>query len=43
MFHLLRFGKRKEEKKEAKSAAQRQRSDILSDHELERMKDERER
>ncbi|CAG10112.1 unnamed protein product [Tetraodon nigroviridis] len=38
-----RFGKKKEEKKEAKSAAQRQKSDILSDHELGRMKDERER
>ncbi|KAM9347493.1 partitioning defective 3 homolog B-like [Symphorus nematophorus] len=40
---LLRFGKKKEEKKEAKAALQRQKSDILSDHELERMKDERER
>ncbi|XP_034042512.1 partitioning defective 3 homolog B-like isoform X2 [Thalassophryne amazonica] len=38
-FGLLRFGKKKEEKKEAKAALQRQRSDIL----LERMKDERER
>ncbi|XP_044072439.1 partitioning defective 3 homolog B isoform X2 [Siniperca chuatsi] len=42
-FGLLRFGKKKEEKKEAKAALQRQKSDILSDHELERMKDERER
>lgn len=40
---LLRFGKKKEEKKEAKSSVQRQKSDILSDHELERMRDERER
>ncbi|XP_076602552.1 partitioning defective 3 homolog B-like isoform X1 [Chaetodon auriga] len=42
-FGLLRFGKKKEEKKEAKAALQRQKSDVLSDHELERMKDERER
>ncbi|XP_045910850.1 partitioning defective 3 homolog B isoform X1 [Micropterus dolomieu] len=42
-FGLLRFGKKKEEKKEAKAALQRQKTDILSDHELERMKDERER
>ncbi|KAM7380782.1 hypothetical protein PAMP_004055 [Pampus punctatissimus] len=45
-FGLLRFGKKKEEKKEAKeakAALQRQKSDILSDLELERMKDERER
>ncbi|KAM4561503.1 partitioning defective 3 homolog B-like isoform 1-T1 [Fundulus diaphanus] len=42
-FGLLRFGKRKEEKKEAKAALQRQKSDILSDLELERMKEERER
>ncbi|XP_070770529.1 partitioning defective 3 homolog B [Enoplosus armatus] len=42
-FGLLRFGKKKEEKKEAKAALQRQKSDLLSDHELERMKDERER
>ncbi|XP_049450233.1 partitioning defective 3 homolog B-like isoform X2 [Epinephelus fuscoguttatus] len=42
-FGLLRFGKKKEEKKEAKAALQRQKSDILSDHEFERMKDERER
>ncbi|XP_030284431.1 partitioning defective 3 homolog B isoform X1 [Sparus aurata] len=42
-FGLLRFGKKKEEKKEAKAALQRQKSEILSDHELERMKDERER
>lgn len=42
-FSLSRFGKKKEEKKEAKTALQRQKSDILSDHELERMKDERER
>ncbi|TWW80554.1 Partitioning defective 3 -like protein B [Takifugu flavidus] len=42
-FALLRFGKKKEEKKEAKSSVQRQKSDILSDHELERMRDERER
>lgn len=40
---VSRFGKKKEEKKEAKAALQRQKSDILSDHELERMKDERER
>lgn len=40
---LSRFGKKKEDKKEAKTALQRQKSDILSDHELERMKDERER
>ncbi|KAM6934851.1 partitioning defective 3 homolog B-like [Xenentodon cancila] len=42
-FGLLRFGKKKEEKKEAKAALQRQKSDILCDHELERMKEERER
>ncbi|XP_062258105.1 partitioning defective 3 homolog B isoform X2 [Platichthys flesus] len=42
-FGLLRFGKKKEEKKEAKAALQRQKSDILSDHEFERMKEERER
>lgn len=42
-FSLSRFGKKKEEKKEAKAALQRQKTDILSDHELERMKDERER
>nr|XP_046260850.1 partitioning defective 3 homolog B isoform X2 [Scatophagus argus] len=42
-FGLLRFGKKKDEKKEAKAALQRQKSDILSDHEFERMKDERER
>lgn len=40
---LSRFGKKKDEKKEAKAALQRQKSDVLSDHELERMKDERER
>lgn len=40
---LSRFGKKKEEKKEAKAALQRQKSDLLSDHELERMKEERER
>ncbi|KAF0026367.1 hypothetical protein F2P81_021104 [Scophthalmus maximus] len=42
-FGLLRFGKKKEDKKEAKAALQRQKSDILSDHALERMKEERER
>ncbi|XP_063743937.1 partitioning defective 3 homolog B isoform X2 [Eleginops maclovinus] len=42
-FGLLRFGKKKDEKKEAKAALQRQKSDLLSDHEFERMKDERER
>ncbi|XP_054471402.1 partitioning defective 3 homolog B isoform X2 [Anoplopoma fimbria] len=42
-FGLLRFGKKKDEKKEAKAALQRQKSDVLSDHEFERMKDERER
>ncbi|XP_065817950.1 partitioning defective 3 homolog B isoform X1 [Labrus bergylta] len=42
-FGLLRFGKKKDEKKEAKAALQRQKSDILSDHEFERMKEERER
>ncbi|XP_008293400.1 partitioning defective 3 homolog B [Stegastes partitus] len=42
-FGLLRFGKKKEEKKEAKAAVQRQKSDVLSDHEFERMKEERER
>lgn len=40
---LSRFGKKKDEKKEAKAALQRQKSDILSDHEFERMKEERER
>ncbi|RVE57744.1 hypothetical protein OJAV_G00202360 [Oryzias javanicus] len=43
VFGLLRFGKKKEEKKEAKAALQRQKSDMMSDHELERMKEERER
>ncbi|XP_036065454.1 partitioning defective 3 homolog B isoform X2 [Oryzias melastigma] len=43
VFGLLRFGKKKEEKKEAKAALQRQKSDLMSDHELERMKEERER
>ncbi|XP_068429061.1 partitioning defective 3 homolog B isoform X2 [Clinocottus analis] len=42
-FGLLRFGKKKEEKKEAKAALQRQKSDIMSDQEFERIKDERER
>uniref|UniRef100_A0A8D3BNB6 PDZ domain-containing protein n=1 Tax=Scophthalmus maximus TaxID=52904 RepID=A0A8D3BNB6_SCOMX len=42
-FGLLRFGKKKEDKKEAKATLQRQKSDILSDHALERMKEERER
>ncbi|PWA31239.1 hypothetical protein CCH79_00002970 [Gambusia affinis] len=37
------FGKKKEEKKEAKAAVQRQKSDVLSDLELERMREERER
>lgn len=36
-----RFVKKKEEKKEAKAAQQK--TDLLSDHELQRMKDERER
>lgn len=40
-FPLCRFGKKKDEKKEAKAAQQK--SDLLSDHELQRMKDERER
>lgn len=35
--------KKKDEKKEAKAALQRQKSDLLSDVELERMKEERER
>ena len=39
----FRFGKKKDEKKEAKAALQRQKSDLLSDVELERMKEERER
>lgn len=46
VFHFLfvsRFGKKKEEKKEAKAAVQRQKSDVLSDLELERMREERER
>ncbi|KAM8855363.1 partitioning defective 3 homolog B-like isoform 2-T2 [Spinachia spinachia] len=42
VFGLLRFGKKKEEKKEAK-ASRRQKSDMMSDHEFERMKEERER
>ncbi|XP_029385907.1 partitioning defective 3 homolog B-like isoform X3 [Echeneis naucrates] len=41
-FGLLRFGKKKEEKKD-KADLQRQKSDILSDHEFERMREERER
>ncbi|XP_032385447.1 partitioning defective 3 homolog B isoform X3 [Etheostoma spectabile] len=42
-FGLLRFGKKKEEKKDSKTALQQQKSGLLSDHEFERMKDERER
>ncbi|XP_061782573.1 partitioning defective 3 homolog B isoform X1 [Nerophis lumbriciformis] len=42
-FSLLRFGKKKEDKKEAKTALQCQKSDIRSHLELERMKEERER
>lgn len=42
-FGLLRFGKKKDEKKEAKAALQRQKSDLLTDVELEKMKEERER
>ncbi|KAM9364483.1 partitioning defective 3 homolog B-like isoform 3-T3 [Pholidichthys leucotaenia] len=41
-FSLLKFRKKQEEKKDAKSL-QQQKSDILSNHELERMKEERER
>ncbi|KAK7938823.1 hypothetical protein WMY93_002149 [Mugilogobius chulae] len=37
------FGKKKEEKKDAKATLQRQKSDLLSDVELEKMKEERER
>ncbi|XP_033842721.1 partitioning defective 3 homolog B isoform X2 [Periophthalmus magnuspinnatus] len=40
---LLRFGKKKDEKKESKATLQRQKSDLLSDVELEKMKEERER
>ncbi|XP_049583325.1 partitioning defective 3 homolog B isoform X1 [Syngnathus scovelli] len=42
-FGLLRFGKKKEDKKEAKAALQRQKTDTLNDLDFERMKDERER
>lgn len=48
-FPVSRFGKKKEEKKdakeakEAKAAVQRQKSCVLSDHEFERMREERER
>ncbi|XP_043105414.1 partitioning defective 3 homolog B isoform X4 [Puntigrus tetrazona] len=44
-FGLLRFGKKKEEKSkmETKTNAQKQTSEILSEEELERMKEERER
>ncbi|XP_016138089.1 partitioning defective 3 homolog B, partial [Sinocyclocheilus grahami] len=44
-FGLLRFGKKKEEKSktETKMNAQKQMSEILSEEELERMKEERER
>ncbi|XP_051937401.1 partitioning defective 3 homolog B isoform X2 [Hippocampus zosterae] len=42
-FGLLRFGKKKEDKKEAKTASPRQKSDILTDLDFERMKEERER
>ncbi|KAG5283043.1 hypothetical protein AALO_G00037660 [Alosa alosa] len=38
-----RFGKKKEEKKEGKTAAIKHTADILSEEELERMKEERER
>ncbi|XP_077393283.1 partitioning defective 3 homolog B-like isoform X2 [Festucalex cinctus] len=42
-FGLLRFGKKKEDKKEAKAALQRQKSDPLNDLDFNRMKEERER
>ncbi|XP_057708034.1 partitioning defective 3 homolog B-like isoform X2 [Corythoichthys intestinalis] len=42
-FGLLRFGKKKEDKKEAKTVLQRQKSDTLVDLEFERMKEDRER
>ncbi|XP_067113724.1 partitioning defective 3 homolog B isoform X2 [Osmerus mordax] len=43
-FGLLRFGKKKAEvKAEVKAGLQRQRSEVLSEEELERMKEERER
>ncbi|XP_061698354.1 partitioning defective 3 homolog B-like isoform X1 [Syngnathoides biaculeatus] len=42
-FGLLRFGKKKEDKKDAKAALHRQKSDALTDLEFERMKDERAR
>ncbi|XP_045563827.1 partitioning defective 3 homolog B isoform X3 [Salmo salar] len=45
-FGLLRFGKKKNEKvkkSEAKATLQRQKSEVLSEEELDRMKDERER
>uniref|UniRef100_A0A3P8ZXP6 PDZ domain-containing protein n=1 Tax=Esox lucius TaxID=8010 RepID=A0A3P8ZXP6_ESOLU len=45
-FGLLRFGKKKDDKErkvEAKATLQRQKSEILSEEELERMKEERER
>ncbi|KAJ8383928.1 hypothetical protein AAFF_G00212970 [Aldrovandia affinis] len=40
-FGLLRFGKKKEDK--AKAALQKQKSEVLSEEELDRMKEERER
>ncbi|XP_020775984.2 partitioning defective 3 homolog B isoform X2 [Boleophthalmus pectinirostris] len=40
---LLRFAKKKDDKKEAKATLQRQKSDLISDVELEKMKEERER
>ncbi|KAL0985651.1 hypothetical protein UPYG_G00160000 [Umbra pygmaea] len=45
-FGILRFGKKKEDKEkkaETKASLQRQKSEILSEEELERMKEERER
>ncbi|KAG7467373.1 hypothetical protein MATL_G00152610 [Megalops atlanticus] len=44
-FGLLRFGKKKDEKVkvEAKASLQRQKSEVLSEEELEKMKEERER
>ncbi|XP_054642837.1 partitioning defective 3 homolog B isoform X2 [Dunckerocampus dactyliophorus] len=42
-FGLLRFGKKKEDKKEAKADLQYQKSDIKTHVELERLKEERER
>lgn len=40
---VIRFGKKKDDKKVSKAAQSKLKSEMLSDHEFERMKEERER